>query len=101
MGGGGFLAACPLASARREHGAGTRRGTGPSAGGGGASRVAPVVALPILRSQPRWSPRWCLHGARPLWARLCGPSRTLSPLPHHPAAVSSRGGPRSATVIPL
>ena len=70
-------------------------------GGGGASRVAPVVTLPFLRSHPRWSPRWGLHGACSLWARSCGSSRTLSPLPPHPAAVSSGGGPRSATVIPL
>ena len=68
---------------------------------GGASRVPPVVALPFLRSHPRWSPRWDLHGACSLWARSCGPSRNLSPLPPHPAALSSGGGPRSATVLPL
>ena len=68
-----------------------RRGTCPSAGGG-ACRVAPVVALPTLRSHPRWSPRWGLHGACSLRARSCGPSRTLSPLPPHPAALSSGGG---------
>ena len=68
-----------------------RRGTCPSAGGGGACRVAPVVALPTLRSHPRWSPRWGLHGACSLWARSCGPSRTLSPLLPHPAALSSGG----------
>ena len=95
VGGGG---ACRLpfvarmSQARRKHGAGTRRGTCPSAGGGGASLVAPVVALPTLRSHPRWSPRWGLHGACSLRARSCGPSRTLSPLPPHPAALSSGGG---------
>ena len=56
--------------------------------------MAPVVALPTLRSHPRWSPRWGLHGACSLWARSCGPSRTLSPLPPHPAALSSGGGVR-------
>ena len=61
-------------------------------GGGGACLVAPVVALSTLRSHPRWSPRWGLHGACPLRARSCGPSRTLSPLPPHPAAWSSGVG---------
>ena len=60
--------------------------------GGGACLVAPVVALSTLRSHPRRSPRWGLHGACPLRARSCGPSRTLSPLPPHPAALSSGGG---------
>ena len=58
---------------------------------GEACRVAPVVALPTLRSHPRWSPLWGLHGACSLWAWSCGPSRTLSPLPPHPAALSSGG----------
>ena len=82
-----------MSQARRKHGAGTRRGTCPSAGGGGACLVAPVVALPTLRSHPRWSPRWDLHGACYLRARSCGPSRTLSPLPPPPAALSSGGAP--------
>ena len=59
---------------------------------GGACLVAPVVALSTLRSHPRWSPRWGLHGACSLRARSCGPSRTLSPPPPHPAALSSGGG---------
>ena len=80
-----------MSQARCKHGAGTRRGTCPSAGGG-ACLVAPVVALPTLRSHPRRSPRWGLHGACSLRARSCGPSRTLSPLPPHPAALSSGGG---------
>ena len=80
-----------MSQARRKHGAGTRRGTCPSAGGG-ACLVAPVVALPTLRSHPRWSPRWGLHGACSLRARSCGPARTLSPVPPHPAALSSGGG---------
>ena len=63
-------------------------------GGGGASRVAPVIALPTLRSLPRCPPRWGLHGACFLRARSCGPSRTLSPLPPHLAALSSGGGGR-------
>ena len=95
-GGGGRPCRLPfvarMSKARRKHGAATRRGTCPSAGGGGACRVAPVVALPTLRSHPRWSPRWGLHGACSLRARSCGPSRTLSPLPPHPAALSSGGG---------
>ena len=94
-GGGGVLAVRPIAQARRKHGAGTRRGTCPSAGGGGACRVAPAVTLPFLRLHPRWSPRWGLHGACSLWARSCGSSRTLVPLPPHPAAVSSGGGSAS------
>ena len=80
-----------MLQARRKHGAGTRSGTRPSAGGG-ACLVAPVVALSTLRSHPRWSPRWGLHGACPLRARSCGPSRTLLPLPPYPAALSSGGG---------
>ena len=60
--------------------------------GGGACLVAPVVALPTLRSHPRWSPRWGLHGVSSLRARSCGPSRTPSLLPPHPAALSSGGG---------
>ena len=62
-------------------------------GGGGmpcGSRRRPST----LRSHARWSPRWGLHGACSLRARSCGPSRTLSPLPPHPAALSSRGGGR-------
>ena len=89
----------------RKHVASTAQARGaalvPLQGGGGACRVAPVVTLPFVRSHPRWSPRWGLHGVCSLWARSCGPSRSLSPLPPHPAAVSSGGGPRSATVIPL
>ena len=38
-GGGGVLAVRPIAQARRKHGAGTRRGTCPSAGGGGGLAV--------------------------------------------------------------
>ena len=90
----------PYCAARRKHGAGTWRGTCPSAGGGGACRVAPAVTLPFLRLRPRWSPRWGLHGACSLWARSCGSSRTLVPLPPHPAAASSGGGPLPATVVP-
>ena len=82
-----------MSQARRKHGEGTRRGTCPSARER-ACLVAPVVALPTLRSHPRWSPRWGLHGACCLRARSCGPSRTLSPLPPHPAALSSGGGAR-------
>ena len=94
-GGGGGACRLPfvarMSQARRKHGAGTRRGSCPSAGGG-ACLVAPVVALSTLRSHPRWSPRWGLHGACSLRARSCGSSRTLSPLPPHPAALSSGGG---------
>ena len=56
-GGGGVPAVRPIAQARRKHGAGTRRGTCPSAGGGGlpcGSRrhptlpaVAPLVVPPL------------------------------------------------------
>ena len=64
----------------------------PLQGGGGVSLAAPSVAPSILRPHPRWSPRRGLHGARPLRARSCGSSRTLLPLPPHPAASSSEGG---------
>ena len=53
-GGGGVLAVRPIAQARRKHGAGTRRGTYPSAGGGGlpcGSRrhpTLPAVAPPVV-----------------------------------------------------
>ena len=101
-GGGGGASSLPVLW--RKHVASTAQARGaalvPLLVGGGACRVAPVVALPTLRWHPRWSPRWGLHGACSLWARSCGPSRTLSPLPPHRAALSSGGGPRSATVIP-
>ena len=51
--------------------------------------MAPAVTLPFPRLHPRWSPRWGLHGACSLWARSCGMSRPLVPLPPHPAAASS------------
>ena len=91
-GGGGGRPHCPssgvsTSQARRRHEARHLS----LCWGGGACRVAPVVTLPFLRSHPRWSPRWGLHGACSLWARSCGSSRTLFPLPPHPAAVSSRG----------
>ena len=55
--------------------------------------MAPVVTLPTLRSQPRWSPRWALHGACSLRARSCGLSRTLPRcLPTPP--LCPRGGGR-------
>ena len=54
--------------------------------------MGPVVALPTLRSHPRCPPRLGLHGACFLRARSCGPSRTLSPLPPHLAALTSGGG---------
>ena len=57
-GGGGGGRPCRLpfvartSQARRKHGAGTRRGTCPSTGGG-ACRESPVVAPPTLRAHPR------------------------------------------------
>ena len=88
-----------MSQAPRKHSAGTRRGTCPFAGGG-ACLVAPVVALFTLLSHPRWSPRWGLHGACSLLARSCGSSCTLSPLPPHPAALSSGGGALFAPPLP-
>ena len=91
-GGGG---APSLSFFRRVHVAGTALARGAALVpllGSGACRVAPVVALPTLRSLPRCPPRWGLHGACFLRARSCGPSRTLSPLPPHLAALSSGGG---------
>ena len=56
-GGGGRPCRLPFVAhtsrARCKHGAGTRRGTCPSARGGGGCRVSPVVAPPTLRAQPR------------------------------------------------
>ena len=93
MGGGG---ASSLSVLWRKHVASTAQARGaalvPLQGGGGACRVAPVVALPTLRSHPRCPPRWGLHGACFLRAPSCGPSRTLSPLPPNLAALSSGGG---------
>ena len=68
--------------------------------GGGACLAASVVALSTLRSHPWWSPRRGLHGACPLRAQLCGSSRTLLPLPPHPAALSSGGGSLFAPPLP-
>ena len=97
--GGGEVAgggASSLSVLWRKHVASTAQARGaalvPLQGGGGACRVAPVVALPTLRSHPRCPPRWGLHGACFLRARSCGPSRTLSPLPPHLAALSSGEG---------
>ena len=102
-GGGGKPCSHPFVArmlqARRKHGAGTRRGTCPSAGGG-ACLVAAVVALPTLCSHPRWSPRCGLHGACSLRAQSCGPFGTLSPLPPHPAALSSGRFSPPPTCIP-
>ena len=91
MGGGGSS----LSVLWRKHVASTSQARGAALvplQGGGACGVAPVVALPMLRSHPRCPPRWGLHGACFLRARSCGPSRTLSPLPPHLAALSSGGG---------
>ena len=93
-GGGGLVVFLSLHACRR-HDASTAQARGAAPiplQGGGACLVAPVVALPTLRSHPRWSPRWGLHSTCSLQARPCGPSRTLSPLPPHPAAMSSGGG---------
>ena len=87
VGGGGFVVFLPLPSRRRHE-----AWLSSLCRGGGVSLVAPSVAPSILRPHPRWSPRRGLHGARPLRARSCGSSRTLLPLPPHPAALSSGGG---------
>ena len=96
-GGGGGLSF----SLRCSRVAGTRRGSRPSAGGGGGfCLAAPFAAPSILRPHPRWSPRRGLHGARPLRARSCGSSRTLLPLPPHPAALPSGGGEGAFRPLP-
>ena len=91
--GGGGAPSLPFL--RRKHVAGTALARGTALVlllGCGARRVAPVFALPTLRSLPRCPPRWGLLGACVSWARSCCPSRTLSPLPPHRAALSSGGG---------
>ena len=101
-GGGGGLVVFPSLHACRRHDASTAQARGAAPvrlQGGGPCHVAPVIALSTLRSHPRWSPRWGSHGACSLRARSCGPSRTLSPLPPHPAALSS-GGPLFAPPLP-
>ena len=86
-GGGGACRFLPLPSRRRHE------AWPPSlCRGGGVCLAAPFVAPSILRPHPRWSPRRGLPGARPLRARSCGSSRTLLPLPPHPAALPSAGG---------
>ena len=87
VGGGGLVVFLPLPSRRRHE-----AWLSSLCRGGGVSLAAPSVAPSILRPHPRWSPRRGLHGARPLRARSCGSSRTLLPLPPHPAALSSGGG---------
>ena len=95
MGGGGLSF-----SLRCSHAAGTRRRIRPSARGGGMPFAAPNAALSTLRSHPRWPPRRGLHGACPPRARSCGSSRTLLPLPPHPAALPSGGGSLIAPPLP-
>ena len=56
-GGGGILAVIPFAQARRKHGAGTRHGTCPSAGGGGllcGSRRHPTLSAVAPLAVPPW-----------------------------------------------
>ena len=80
---------------RRKHVAGTALARGTALVlllGCGARRVAPVFAMPTLRSLPRCPPCWGQLGACVSWAQSCSPSRTLSPLPPHRAALSSGGG---------
>ena len=94
-GGGGGGGAPSLPFLRRKHVAGTALARGTALVlllGCGARRVAPVFALPSLRSLPRCPPRWGQLGACASGARSCSPSRTLSPLPPHRAALSSGGG---------
>ena len=94
-GGGGGLVVFPSWHSCRRLDASTAQARGAAPvplQGGGSCLAAPVVALSTLRSHPRWSPRRGLHGACPLRARWCGSSRTLLPLPPHPAALSSGGG---------
>ena len=97
VGGGG--GASSLSALLRKHVVSTAKARGaalvPPLGGGGARRVAPAVTLSFLRLHPWWCPLWGLHGACSLWARLCGSSRTLAPLPPHPAAAPSGGGSAS------
>ena len=100
-GGGGVLAVRPIAQARRKHGAGTRHGTCPSAGGGGG--------LPCgSRRHPT------LPAVAPLVVPPLGPARRVLPVgtvvwfvPHSRSSASppcrgalGGGGPLPATVIP-
>ena len=90
----GWGGAPSLPFLRRKHVAGTALARGTALVlllGSGARRVAPVFALPTLRSLPRCPPRRGLHACFP-WARSCGPSRTLSPPSPLLAALSSGGG---------
>ena len=93
----GWGGAPSLPFLRRKHVAGTALARGTALVlllGSGARRVAPVFALPTLRSLPRCPPRRGLHGACFPWARSCGPSRT-HPLPAVPPSrrfVLGRGG---------
>ena len=105
--GGGGWGASSLSVLWRKHFASTVQARGaalvPLQGGGvlpcGSRRRPPYPAV-----APPGSPRWGLHGACSLRARSCGPSRTLSLLPPHRAALSSGGGgvrfPPPPTFIP-
>ena len=95
VGGGG---ASSLSALLRKHVVSTAQARGAALVpplGGGVRRVTPAATLPVLRLHPWWSPRWGLHGACSLWAWSCVSSRTLAPLPPHPAAAPSGGGSAS------
>ena len=99
-GGGGVLAVRPIAQARRKHGAGTRRGTCRSPGGGGLAVWLPPSPYPSRGCTPGGPPVGACtarapfghgRGVRPTLSFLCLPT-----LPRRPRG----GGPLPTTVIP-
>ena len=92
-GGGGVLAVRPIAQARRKHGAGTRRGTCPSAGGGGLAVWLPSSPFPSCGCTPGGPPVGACTACVPFGhGRVVRPALSSHCLPTLPRC--PRGGVR-------
>ena len=100
-GGGGVLAVRPIAQARHKHGAGTRRGTCPSAGGGGVAVWLPSSPYPSCGCTPGGPSVGACTARAPFGhGRVVRPAHSCHCLPTLPRCPRGGGGPLPATVIP-